>query len=502
MKQVYNPYLPLNEYIPDGEPHVFGDRVYIYGSHDREGGETFCELDYVVYSADIHNLTNWKCEGTIYQSSKDPHSKEIVEGIGERKYLYAPDVVRGTDGRYYLYYSLSAYAGKGGFDGPISVAVCDTPAGEYQYYGDVHYPDGRLMLDYLPFDPGVLNDDGRIYLYYGWALPMKPAKNYAVQKIYQKVMREMFPKKTEEEICSETPGIMGANVVELESDMLTVKKSPKRMIPCEMDAVGSGFEDHAFFEASSIRKIGDMYYFIYSSSVNHELCYATSKHPDRDFRYGGVIISNGDIGINGRKEKDRVAATGNNHGSIECINGKWYIFYHRHTHMSSNSRQGCAERIKICEDGSIPQVKMTSCGLNQGALVTEGDYPAVIACNLTDGKMPHIRNGEDNQKKPYITHKKEERFITQIRNHTLIGYKYFNFEGKTNIYVMARGRGSGKFLVCNHPGEILGEITIHPSENWIENETQIDVEGIHALYFIFQGKGFAEMLKFGFRKEA
>lgn len=213
------------------------------------------------------------------------------------------------------------------------------------------------MLDYLPFDPGVLNDDGRIYLYYGWALPMKPAKNYAVQKIYQKVMREMFPKKTEEEICSETPGIMGANVVELESDMLTVKKSPKRMIPCEMDAVGSGFEDHAFFEASSIRKIGDMYYFIYSSSVNHELCYATSK-------------------------------------------------------------------------------------------------------------------------------------------------QYFNFEGKTNIYVMTRGRGSGKFLVCNRPGEILGEITIHPSENWIENETQIDVEGIHALYFIFQGKGFAEMLKFGFRKEA
>ena len=47
--QCYNPYLPLWEYIPDGEPHVFGDRVYIYGSHDREGGETFCELDYVVY---------------------------------------------------------------------------------------------------------------------------------------------------------------------------------------------------------------------------------------------------------------------------------------------------------------------------------------------------------------------------------------------------------------------------------------------------------------------
>ena len=32
MKQVYNPYLPLWEYVPDGEPHVFGDRVYLYGS--------------------------------------------------------------------------------------------------------------------------------------------------------------------------------------------------------------------------------------------------------------------------------------------------------------------------------------------------------------------------------------------------------------------------------------------------------------------------------------
>lgn len=36
-KQALNPYLPSWEYIPDGEPHVFGDRVYIYGSHDKNG---------------------------------------------------------------------------------------------------------------------------------------------------------------------------------------------------------------------------------------------------------------------------------------------------------------------------------------------------------------------------------------------------------------------------------------------------------------------------------
>lgn len=99
MKQVYNPYLPSNEYIPDGEPHVFGDRIYVFGSHDREGGTTFCELDYVVYSAPVTDLTEWKCEGTIYRAKQDPHYCE------ERKQMYAPDVVQGTDGRYYLYYA-------------------------------------------------------------------------------------------------------------------------------------------------------------------------------------------------------------------------------------------------------------------------------------------------------------------------------------------------------------------------------------------------------------
>ena len=32
-KQVYNPFLPLNEYIPDSEPHVFGD-WYLIKNHD------------------------------------------------------------------------------------------------------------------------------------------------------------------------------------------------------------------------------------------------------------------------------------------------------------------------------------------------------------------------------------------------------------------------------------------------------------------------------------
>ncbi|HIY63742.1 MAG TPA: hypothetical protein H9730_09830 [Candidatus Mediterraneibacter stercoripullorum] len=49
--QCHNPYLPLYEHIPDGEPHVFDGRLYVFGSHDMENGNEFCELDYVAWSA-------------------------------------------------------------------------------------------------------------------------------------------------------------------------------------------------------------------------------------------------------------------------------------------------------------------------------------------------------------------------------------------------------------------------------------------------------------------
>lgn len=290
IKQVYNPYLPLDEYIQDGEPHVFGDRIYIFGSHDREGGSTYCELDYTVYSAPVSDLTDWKCEGIIYRAVQDPHYCK------ERKQMYAPDVVQGADGRYYLYYALSGNAGKGDFDGPISVAVCDSPAGKYEYYGDVHYASGKPLDRFVLFDPAVMNDDGRIYLYYGWSLFMNIGNGKIGTLINEKIQQNMFHKSLEE-IRRESDGIMGANVVELEEDMLTIKTEPRRIISGIDRSNGTDFEGHAFFEASSIRRINNIYYFIYSSQANHELCYATSKYPDRDFKYGGVIISNGDIGI-------------------------------------------------------------------------------------------------------------------------------------------------------------------------------------------------------------
>ena len=57
-KQVYNPFLPLNEYIPDGEPHVFGGRIYLFGSHDRFGGDRYCMEDYAVSYTHLTLPTN------------------------------------------------------------------------------------------------------------------------------------------------------------------------------------------------------------------------------------------------------------------------------------------------------------------------------------------------------------------------------------------------------------------------------------------------------------
>lgn len=45
--QVYNPYLPKSEFIPDGEPHLFDGRVYIYGSHDEAFGTKYCPGDII-----------------------------------------------------------------------------------------------------------------------------------------------------------------------------------------------------------------------------------------------------------------------------------------------------------------------------------------------------------------------------------------------------------------------------------------------------------------------
>lgn len=491
MRSAVNPFLPLNEYIADGEPHVFGDRVYLFGSHDKEDGDTYCMLDYTVWSAPVTDLTDWSCSGITYRASQDPlYDQEKMP------YMYAPDVVKGNDGKYYLYYCMSGNKGKGGYSNPVSVAVSDRPDGKYEYLGVVRNPDGTPMKQFVCFDPAVINDNGMIRLYYGTWYSFGEHQHFWNRWLFDQIQMKMFDRSAEE--IHKTPeGIMGAFQVELENDMVTAKTLPVRILPYRVK--GTEFERHPFYEGSSIRKIGNTYYFIYSSSLNHELCYATSRYPDREFHFRGVIISNGDIGYHGRKPKERLNYTGTNHGSIEKIGNQWYVFYHRLTHYSDYSRQACAEKIEIREDGTIPMVEMTSCGLNVGALPCEGSYPAVICCNLTDGKMEHGSNRKKKSKHPCVSSGDRQQFVRNIVDGTLIGYKYFQFKGKTDLSVVFRGNGQGTLeIMTSEKEKKIAEIPVSPSENWKKYTVSFEVNGTHPLYFFYKGNGTFDFLEFSF----
>lgn len=298
-QQVFNPFLPGWEYVPDGEPYIFDGRVYVYGSHDAFGAPIFCVNDYVCWSAPVEDLSDWKYEGVIYRKKQDPSNR-----FGLRS-LYAPDVAKGPDGRYYLFYALD-------FVGKMSVAVCDTPAGQYEYYGKVHFKDGHVWGtrngEPFPFDPGVLVDeDGRIYLYSGFA-----TKVPFVASRWHNLTNE------------------GGVVLELEKDMLTIKSGPELLFPIK--GKKGAFENHAFFEASSIRKVDGKYCFVYSSQHNHDLCYAMADSPKGPFTFGGRLVDIGDLGLDGRKDESNASNyLGNTHGGLLEINGQWYIFYHRQT---------------------------------------------------------------------------------------------------------------------------------------------------------------------------
>ncbi|MBQ8799527.1 MAG: family 43 glycosylhydrolase [Lachnospiraceae bacterium] len=456
-----NPYLPSWEYIPDGEPYVFGDRVYVYGSHDLYNGHVFCLGDYVCWSAPVDDLGNWRYEGVIYPKTSDPLNRE------GKMCLYAPDVTVGPDGRYYLYYCLDHAP-------VVSVAVCDTPAGQYEFYGYVHYADGTRLGekqgDEPQFDPGVLTEDNKTYLYTGFCGRGDKSRT-------------------------------GSLVTVLDSDMITILEAPKLVVPGCMYCEGSGFEGHSFFEASSIRKIGDTYYFIYSSEVMHELCYATAKSPTDKFTYGGVIVSNCDLHIDTYKPADMPAAYGaNNHGSIVEINGEWYIFYHRQTNGTWYSRQGCAEKITIEADGSIKQVELTSCGLNGGPLPGEGEYAGYLACNLfTDKPHPFVggegfpkvmQDGRDGDENP--------GYIGNMTNSATAGFKYFDCKGVKRFAVNTRGYGNGTFEVKTAwDGEVLGSVTLEYTNVWERYEGEANIpDGVNAIYLTYRGGGNVSLKSF------
>jgi hypothetical protein len=435
--QAFNPYMPSFEYVPDGEPHIVGDRVYVYGSHDIFNGLSFCMGDYVCYSAPIDNLADWRYEGVIFRREQEPGAKGLrcVNGLA------APDMIQGDDGRFYLYYFI-------GGTGMISVAVCDEPAGKYKFYGYVKYTDDVPIgkkNEPFQFDPGVFrDDDGKIYLYTGFALESNPFL-----------------------LGGHKPTKKGPMVFEINpSDMLTVIAGPSYI----------GLEDkaHPFLEASSMRKFDGTYYYIYSSKLSHELCYATSDNPTSGFKYQGTLVSNGDIGIGDcvdvRHAKNN---TGNTHGSLIKIKDKYYVFYHRHSNRKQSSRQACAEEIKF-ENGRFYQAEMTSCGLNGKPLKGSGTYPAYICCNLygKDGTRFLSMIKHPKAHTPFLTQDGPDRnsgrdqFIANFCDGSVAVYKYFDTTLTKKIGICVKGKAKGVVNVMDCDSKaVLATIEIDVSNN-------------------------------------
>lgn len=470
----HNPYLPLWEHIPDGEPRVFGDRLYVFGSHDLENGHEFCEQDYVTWSTPCDDLSKWRYEGIIYRKDQDPDNTD-------HQPLYAPDVVQGPDGRYYLYYCVK-------FQDSIQVAVADRPTGPYAFLGSVCYPDGRRMQENQPYDPSVLVDKGHVYLYFGFAPCMINIPRYKNQDL------------------------KGCSVVELAQDMRTVLQGPSIVLPSQRYGAGTAFEGNEYFEGPSIRKIGQTYYLLYSSVNTHQLCYATSTDPMHGFTYRGCIVSNGDVGYHGRKEADKLMSVGNDHGGLVKVNGTWYMFYHRHTSLNQYNRQGCAEHVQILPDGSIPQVTITTSGLHDGLLPGKGIYPAVLCCNLTNGHMGALSSlGRTNKEVdfPYLASDaspsmnepdtEAERYIANISNGTKIGYKYLRLADTRKIRMRFRGTGDGHFWIrtqMDNEETNAGKLEIKQADVWTDVAADTDFqESDQELYLVYEGTGKLDVLE-------
>ena len=498
-----NPFLPLWEHIPDGEPYVFEDpdqpgkyRVYIYGSHDNLITE-YCGRDQVVWSASVDSLNNWRYDGVILVVDKNGKGEKFDEA-GTADVLYAPDVTLVTDADGKKTYYLFPNDQTGYRNGLI--AKSDRPDGPFEVC-NWNAVNPNQVDGIYGFDPAVfVDDDGRVYGYWGFK------HSYAA---------EIDP-----------------------TTMCTVKPGTEIV-----DGMISGYEEPGvfhFFEASSIRKIKDKYVFIYSRwtengefglpDTNYTLAYAYSDNPLGPWTYGGTIIDARGQEIN--EQGDTIASgvvSGNTHGSICEINGQWYVFYHRQTGTNEYARQAMVAPIDVkVEEGAGGKVEISEGEYNSEGFALNGLDPferhsAGIACWLTGPKVAehewpnNIFYGsyveasygtETNFDEPYALQNNTNRVVNNTDG-SIVGYKYFNFDTKrldnpNNLMLVLRlipeGIDGTIDIMMDRPwtsqgGKKIGQIelkadmskTVMDVAAGIPNEAKEQyLAGKHAIFFVFK----------------
>lgn len=462
-----NPYLPSNVYIPDGEPHVYGNRVYLYGSHDLPGTHFPCEGDYQCWSAPVDDLNHWRNEGTIYRRLQDPFIRQHQHDRRPfSKYLFAPDVVQ-VDSRWYLYYGMGM-SGAG-----IGVAVADSPTGPFKYLGRVVYPDGTplghgrplftMPLGFpifhkrgYPYDPAVIYTGGHLFLYFGYG---------------------------------------HCYLAELSTtDMRTLIKSPATGQYVSPDLI-----PHAapwrIQNAPSIRQLDGQFYLTYyaKKGPNNALCYATSDQPAGPFRFQGVLVSLGDGGIFGNERG--TAYQGNTHGGLFQVNGRYYQSFHRQTGGPCPNRQACLVELQCDQAGRFLPAHFTSQVRSSGGLPWAQTYMANTACVLLD------RHGRCHKHRaPYFALQNNQQVVTNLREGSQVGFKYLDFTGaseKQTVTVEIANSRPGEINVLIDDKKRVGTIKVTTRQRRFMGTTTIPA-GRHALYFEFHGLQHAQFVAFRF----
>ena len=515
---VGNPYMPLWEHIPDGEPYVFEDpdqpgkyRVYVYGSHD-DLIDAYCGRDQVVWSASIDSLNNWRYDGTILVVDKNRDGQPF-DSAGTADVLYAPDVTLVTDKdgnkTYYLFPNDQT-----GFRNGL-IAKSSRPDGPFEVC-NWSKDDPNKVDGVLKFDPAVfVDDDGRVYGYWGFE------RSYAAE----------FDPET---MATVKPG------TEIVEDMISGRYQEG---------------DFRFFEASSIRKIKDKYVFIYSRftkdgefglpTSNYTLAYAYSDHPLGPWTYGGTII---DGRAREKDEQGNVIASatpdGNTHGSICEIHGRWYVFYHRQTGTNEYARQAMVAPIEVkVEEGPGGKVEISEGEYNSEGFELDGLDPlerhsAGIACwytgpkpathewpnNTFYGSYVAAGYGDSNKfEAPYDVRNNNTNFVVNNTDGSIVGYKYFNFDplmGKKNMQllltIIPEGIDGTIEVMVDRPwfsqqGELLGKADVKadmtpgtPIELAIPLQGYSGLAGKHAIFFVFKSdtkeKSICSLVDFVFKK--
>lgn len=277
-------------YTADPSAHVFEGKIYIYPSHDIEGGvpfndngDHFCMEDYHVFRMDAPDGEAVDCGVAL-------HVNDVP--WAERQ-MWAPDAAT-KDGRYYLYFP--AKRSNGLFQ--IGVAVSDQPEGPFA-------PEPEAIAGSYSIDPAVFaDDDGAFYMYFGglWGGQLQK-------------YRDNVHAAANEEPAAQQPAL-GPRVARLSDDMKQFAEAPREVVI--LDEAGqplrAGDNARRYFEGPWMHKYRGTYYLSYSTGDTHFLCYATSDHPCGPFTYRGKILT------------EVVGWT--THHSICEIDGKWYLFYH------------------------------------------------------------------------------------------------------------------------------------------------------------------------------